>query len=36
MDDFKIIYHENNFLSKYMYIINTIYEKDKKANNSYN
>ena len=35
VDDFKIIYHENNFLSKYMYIINTIYEKDKKANNSY-
>ena len=35
MDDFKKIYYKNNFLSKYMYIINTIYEKDKKANNSY-
>lgn len=35
IDDFKKIYHKNNFLSKYMYIINTIYEKEKKANNSY-
>ena len=34
-ENFKKIYYKDNFLSKYMYIINTIYENDLKSNNSY-
>ena len=34
-DDIKRIYRINSFLSKYMYIIKSIYEQDLLANNSY-
>ena len=35
IDDFKRIYPSNKFLSKFVYIIKTIYEKELKASNSY-
>ena len=35
IDDFKRIYPKDNFLSKYFYIIKTIYEKELHSNNSY-
>lgn len=35
IDDFKRIYPKNKFLSKYIYIIKTMYEKELESSNSY-
>ncbi len=35
IDDFKRIYPKDKFLSKYIYIIKTIYEKELESSNSY-